>query len=150
MQAREQEPAPKALHWLAVGYISPGAQEWVKEKGGQVFHLSQEGAPVLVAVGIAYDPAGAWTWSRGERQHREGIEFWSHGVLEEASTGIELQYRSIDARTLAEYSSAETTYLILPDEEFNPQTRQVGERGIYRQPDVSTEEVLSLEDDHPF
>jgi hypothetical protein len=73
-----------------------------------------------VAVALAYNPAGAWTWSHGERQHRQGIEFWNTGEIQEASTGITLQYRSTsDSGTIAEYCSCETNYLILPDEEFD-------------------------------
>jgi hypothetical protein len=112
-----------------------------------------------VAVGLAYNPEGAWTWSHGRREHRQGIEYWSFGELQEASTGITLQYRnSVDPRTLAEYCSAETNYLILPNEEFDSQTRQVKKEDQDRDKQVdglsieSTGDSLGSSelDEHPF
>src|SRR5579871_4111135 len=111
-----------ALHWLAVGYVSPNAQQWIEELGGTVLHLSSE--PPIVAVGIAYDPNGAWVWSSGKRQYRQGIELWNTGELQEASTGINLLYKNVQQYTVAEYMSLIDNYLILPDEEFDVETRQ--------------------------
>jgi hypothetical protein len=128
-----QEPQ-MALHWLVVGYVSPGAEKWIKDAGGQVLMLSHS-APLLIAVGLAYDPRGAWTWSKGRQEYRQGIEYWSHGELQEASTGITLRYgNASDPRIQAEYCSCETNYLILPDEEYDPQTGQIKEPGMYGQP----------------
>lgn len=80
------------FHWLVVGYVSPAARAMIKEKGGQLRDLSSE--PPLVAVALAYDPAGVWVWQHGEQQHRAGVEVWSSGYIEEASTGIMLQYHA--------------------------------------------------------
>ncbi len=143
---------PKALHWLIVGYVSPGAQEWIEDLGGRVLPVHRD--PPLVAVALAYDPRGAWTWSRGRQEYRQGIEYWNTGELQEAPTGITLQYgSSTDQCASAEYCSAETTYLILPDEEFDPQTRQVKEPGRDSQPlsPVSLDDsALGESDEHPF
>jgi hypothetical protein len=149
-ESEELMSEQKALHWLVVGYVSPGAEEWIKEAGGRVDHISSE--PPLVAVALAYDPHGAWTWSRGRQEHRQGIEFWSTGEIQEASTGITLLYgNSIDKRTLAEYCSVETNYLILPDEEFDTETRQAIVPVVDSEPLAAVTEGDLLElDDHPF
>jgi hypothetical protein len=120
MNTRTQE-----LHWLVVGYVSPGARSRITEVGGRVIDLSSN--PPLVAVALAYNPTGVWVWNHGRQEHRQGIEFWNTGEVQEASTGITLQYRNIDPHTSTEYSSVETNYLILPDETFDPQTRHVQE-----------------------
>lgn len=123
----------KALHWLMVGYISDGAKAWIEEKGGTVKQVCED--PALFAVGLAYNPAGAWTWSKGRREHRQGVEYWNTGELQEASTGITLQYGNVSAeRSLAEYCSAHTNFLILPDEEIAPAKFAVLEPGAYSQP----------------
>lgn len=139
----------KLLHWLVVGYVSPGAKQWIEEVGGQVLEVSS--VPPLTAVALAYNPAGVWVWSHGRQEHRQGIEFWTTGEIQEASTEISLLYQNIDGKTLAEYSSVVDTYIILPDEEFDPRTRQVKERSAYR-PEVPVEEEYSLLslDDCPF
>jgi hypothetical protein len=142
-----------ALHWLVVGYVSPGAQEWITDIGGQVREVSSD--PPLVAVGLAYNPTGAWTWHKGRQEHRQGIEYWSAGELQEASTGITLQYgNSVTPRTLAEYCSADSNYLILPDEEYDVSTGQIQEPGIHTQPieAVTWNDALidDVDDDHPF
>jgi hypothetical protein len=114
----------QALHWLMVGYVSDGAKAWIERVGGKVITLHQD--PTLIGVALAYDPDGAWTWSNGEQQLRKGIEYWTTGEIQEASTGITLQYGSTcHARAEAEYYSADTTYLILPDEEFDHSTGTV-------------------------
>lgn len=142
----------KAFHWHVAGYVSPGAQEWILEKGGQVLPLHRE--PPLVAVALAYDPGDAWTWSKGRQEYRQGIAYWSTGELQEASTGITLQYRSSsDQWTLAEYCSAETTSIILPDEEYDPKTHQVKAPGMYHQPLETAnydDTALGDIDEHPF
>ncbi|MBO0777261.1 MAG: hypothetical protein J2P37_00335 [Ktedonobacteraceae bacterium] len=125
------EEAQKALHWLTVGFISDGARKWVKDVGGQVRELSDD--PKLIAVGLAYDPAGTWVWSRGEQQFKRGIEFWSSGEIQEASTSINLLYASTKG-TPAEYASAETCYLCLPDEEYDEATGNVKGPGQYETP----------------
>jgi hypothetical protein len=139
------------LHWLVVGYVSPGAKQWIEEKGGQVLEASSD--PPLVAVGLAYNPAGAWVWTHGRQEHRQGIEFWNTGEIQEVSTGISLQYRNSNGSRDAEYCSAETNYLILPDEEFDPETRQVKEHSTcMNRVELPSEEedLLSSLDDHPF
>lgn len=128
----------RAVHWLVVGYVSDGAREWIEKVGGRVMRLSNQ--PSLIAVALSYDPRGAWTWSKGQSQHRQGIEFWTSGEIQEASTGISLQYRSSDRRIMAEYCSAETNYIILPDEEFDVATGKV------KEPEVSTEEPSTNDD----
>jgi hypothetical protein len=156
-----EEAKQTAFHWFVVGYVSPGAEAWIKNVGGQVLHL--DSTPRLVAVALAYNPAGAWTWSHGERQHRQGIEFWNIGEIQEASTGITLQYRSTsDTRTVAEYSSCESNYLILPDEEFDITTGKVKEPDPDQEvpEDTSRQELPSTSflgdsnledlDDYPF
>ena len=61
-----EQTVQKALHWLVVGYVSPAARTWIEEKGGQLRDLSSD--PPLVAVALAYDPAGVWVWQHGEQQ----------------------------------------------------------------------------------
>lgn len=119
----ETQTTVKALHWLVVGYVSDGAKAWIEETGGQVRPLSED--PKLTAVALAYNPQGSWVWSKGRQEHRQGIEYWSTGELQEASTGITLQYgNSANSHALAEYCSAETNYLILPDEIYDSTTCQ--------------------------
>lgn len=146
-----------ALHWLVVGYVSPGAEKWIKDAGGQVLSVNSE-IP-LIAVGLAYDPNGAWTWSHGRREHRQGIEFWSSGELQEASTGITLRYGTrSDSYALAEYCSAKENYLLLPDEEIDPTTGNEKESGMYDVliPEPVTTNSASSDfdlgdlDEHPF
>ncbi len=117
-----EEAKQLALHWLAVGYVSPAARAWIKKVGGNITDLSS--IPSLVVVALAYNPAGVWTWSHGKQEHRQGVEFWNTGEIQEASTGITLQYKGT-GDSAAEYTSATETYLILPDEEFDPEIRQV-------------------------
>jgi|SRR6266581_7893656 len=135
-----------------VGYVSSGAQEWITDKGGQVRELASD--PRLIAVGLAYNPAGAWTWSHGRKEYRHGVEYWNTGELQEASTGITLRYEnSVTPRTLAEYCSADKNYLILPDEDIDPATFQIREPGAYTQPLEPTpwnSDHLDDLDDHPF
>lgn len=128
IQDESESTEQRAYHWLVVGFVSPAARAVIVEKGGQVRDLSDD--PPLVAVALAYDPAGVWSWSRGEQQHRTGVEFWSHGYLEEASTSLMLQYGAATGGS-PEYASVIETYLVLPDEDFDAQTRQVreGEQG---------------------
>ncbi len=137
-----------AFHWLVVGYVSPAARAVIEEKGGQLRDLSSD--PPLVAVALAYDPAGAWSWSHGEQQRRVGVEFWNHGYIEEASTGIMLQYGAVTGGP-AEYASVINTYLMLPDEDFDAQTRQV----VEHEPDMSESQLseaalVSEEGGDPF
>lgn len=135
-----------SLHWLTVGYVSPQAKQWIEECGGSVKQVNEE--PALYAVALAYDPAGKWVWSKGRQQLRAGIEFWTTGEIQEASTGINLLYKSMDSYTSAEYCSAHEVYLILPDEEYDPDTKQVKEPGQYK---IAAElPELSDLDDHPF
>ena len=122
------------FHWLVVGYVSPAARAVIEEKGGQLRDLSSE--PPLVAVALAYDPAGAWSWSHGEQQHRVGVEFWNHGYIEEASTGIMLQYGNV-AGSAPELSSVVDTYIVLPDEDFDAEIRQV----VEHEPDMSESQL---------
>jgi hypothetical protein len=135
-----------------VGYVSPGAEIWIKDAGGQVREVSSE--PRLIAVGLAYNPAGAWTWSHGRKEYRHGVEYWNTGELQEASTGITLRYEnSVTPRTLAEYCSAEKNYLILPDEEIDPTTFKIREPSVTTQPEEPitwSQETLDDLDDHPF
>lgn len=122
-----EQTEQKAFHWLVVGYVSPAARAVIEEKGGQLRDVSSE--PPLVAVALAYDPAGTWSWSHGEEQHRVGVEFWSSGYLEEASTGLMLQYGAVTGGS-PEYVSVTETYLVLPDEDAPDQTRQAGEHEL--------------------
>lgn len=117
-----EQTEKRAFHWLVVGYVSPGARTWIEEKGGQLRDLSSD--PPLVGVALAYDPAGAWSWSHGEQEHRAGVEIWSHGYIEEASTGLMLRYGAATGGS-PEYASVADTYIVLPDEDFDAQTRQV-------------------------
>lgn len=119
-----EQTVQKAFHWLVVGYVSPAARAWIEEKGGQLRDLSSD--PPLVAVALAYDPEGEWSWSHGEQQHRVGVEFWSHGYIEEASTGIMLHYGNV-AGSAPEFSSVVDNYIVLPDEDFDAEIRQVVE-----------------------
>jgi hypothetical protein len=88
------------------------------------------------------------------REHRQGIEFWTTGEIQEASTGINLLYRNIDESTVAEYGSVIDNYLILPDEEFDPETRQVKEQSAIWKArssvDLTDPSSLGSIDDHPF
>jgi hypothetical protein len=142
-------PEGKDLHWLVTGYVSPGARAWIEELGGHVIQLSS--TPSFIAVGLAYDPKGAWVWSHGRREHREGIEFWSSGEIQEASTSINL----LCPRN-AEYRSCETNYLILPDEEFDEATGRVKEPSQHiPMPKEAVvlpygDDSLGNLDDHPF
>ncbi len=124
-EQREQ----KAFHWLVVGYVSPAARAVIEAKGGQLRDLSSD--PRLVAVALAYDSAGTWNWSHGEEQHRVGVEFWSSGYLEEASTGLMLQYGAVTGGS-PEYASVTETYLLLPDEDAPALARQVRKRELGR------------------
>lgn len=65
---------------------------------------------------------------------RQGIEHWSMGEIQEASTGLTLLYGSLAGDYGAEYKSAETTYLILPDEGMDAITFMVRERAIDDEP----------------
>jgi hypothetical protein len=140
-----------AFHWLVVGFISDGAKAWIEEVGGKVVTLHHD--PTLIGVALAYNPDGVWTWSRGRQEYRNGIEYWSTGELQEASTGITLDYGNIDHGT-AEYCSAETNYLILPDEQFDRTTRTakrldpVEDAGS--QFPADDEDLLGDLDDFPF
>ena len=136
------------FHWLVVGYDSPAARAVIEEKGGQLRDLSSD--PPLVAVALAYDPAGAWSWSHGEQQRRVGVEFWNHGYIEEASTGIMLHYDAVTGGP-AEYASVIDTYLVLPDEDFDAQTDRV----VEHEPDMSESQLseaalVSEEGGDPF
>jgi hypothetical protein len=90
-------------------------------KGQGVRDLSSE--PPLVAVALAYDPVGAW------------------------SSGIMLQYGAVTGGP-PEYASVIDTYIVLPDEDFDLETRQV----VKREPgDVSSEPaIVSDEGRDPF
>lgn len=142
-----QRPEGKELHWLVVGYVSPGAKAWIEQVGGHVVCISSH--PAFIAVGLAYNPKGAWVWSHGRHEHRAGIEFWNTGEIQEASTGINL----LCPRN-AEYRSVDTNYLILPDEEFDEETRQVKEPSQHAISSPTgqeiTEDGLGDLDDHPF
>jgi len=113
-----------ALHWMVVGYVSEGARAWIEEKGGSLRDLSIE--PPMVAVALAYDAAGVWVWQHGEQQHRVGVEIWNNGYIEEASSGIMLQYGAVTGGA-AELASVTDTYILLPDEDFDAQAHQVME-----------------------
>lgn len=145
-RARMTEEKKLSLHWLTVGYVSPQAKQWIEECGGSAKQVNEE--PALFLVALAYDPAGKWVWSKGRQQLRAGIEFWSSGEIQEASTGITLQYRNIDRYHEPHYESAEENYLILPDEEYDPATGKVKEPGQYKL-DAELPE-LPGPDDHPF
>jgi len=139
-------PEGKDLHWLVTGYVSPGAKAWIEQLGGHVIQLST--TPSFMAVGLIFDPKGAWVWSHGKQEHRQGIEFWNTGEIQEASTGIYLLYPQN-----AEYRSAETNYLILPDEEFDEETGQVKEPSDFvpmPAQETVAEDSLGDLDDHPF
>lgn len=142
-----EQTAQKALHWLLVGFVSEQAKQWIEEKGGQVKQVNE--APALFTVGLAYDPAGKWVFSKGESQLRQGVEFWTTGEIQEASTGINLQYRNTDPHISAEYCSAEENYLILPDEEYDATTGTVKEAGQYKNEPLESLAPGSP-DDHPF
>ncbi len=122
------------FHWLVVGYVSPAARAVIEEKGGQLLDLSSD--PPLVAVALAYDPAGVWVWQHGEQQHRVGVEVWSSGYIEEASTGIMLQYGAVTGGS-PELASVIDTYIVLPDEDFDAQTRHV----VEHEPDMSESQL---------
>lgn len=157
-------PEDKAIHWLVVGYISDGARAWVESLGGRVLQLSA--TPSLIAVGLFYDKSGAWVWSHGKREHRQGIEYWSQGEIQEASTGITLIYRHMGDYTDPAYCSMDTNYLILPDEVFDPKTGRVKEpsdfvpmpkeatgtavESLPQQTQTVDDEGLEEIEDHPF
>ncbi len=139
----KEEAKSLALHWLTVGYVSPAAKAWIEKVGGSVFDLSN--VPPLVAVALAYNPVGAWTWSHSKQEHRQGVEFWNTGEIQEASTGITLQYRGIGDKT-AEYTSVTDTYLIMPDEEFDPKARKVKAPSAYSEPSCSSTDTWGNSD----
>jgi hypothetical protein len=116
LDRKEHHMKNKALHWLVVGFVSDGAKAWIEEEGGKVVTLHND--PLLIGVALAYDAAGTWVWSKGRQVYRNGVEYWSTGELQEASTGITLLYGNVE-NEIAEYCSAETNYLILPDETFD-------------------------------
>jgi hypothetical protein len=135
-------------YWLVVSYVSDGAKKWIEDVGGQVMAL--EGGPVpLFAVGLAYNPEGGYSYSHGRREHRQGIEHWNLGEIQEVSTGITLIYKAKTGENVAEYTSCTETYLILPDEEFDKATNKVKEPGMYGQPENENYTLDDL-DDHPF
>lgn len=144
-----EQTTQKAFHWLVVGYVSPGVRAWIEEVGGNVRELSSD--PPFVAVALAYDPAGSWSYSHGEQQHRVGVEFWSNGYIEEASTGIMLQYGAVTGETPT-LASVTDTYLVLPDEDFDIQMRQVVEQNPDETNDdqLPESDLLSDEDTNPF
>lgn len=109
----------KALHWLTVGYVSPDARKSITDLGGRIDEISHE--PPFIAVGLAHDPAGYWSWSHGERQHRDAIEFWNSGEIQMEHMTLQWGPRN------AECYSMESTYLIQPWEEFDEGTHQVKE-----------------------
>lgn len=135
-----------ALHWMIVGYISPAAKTAVEDLGGRVEMLEHK--PPFIAVGIAYDPAGATIWSSGNKcfEHKTGLEYWNSGEIQEPSTGINLQ---LGPRS-AECYSVEETYLILPDEEYDSATRQVGEREMVPTEPASASSGSQGDDFDPF
>lgn len=119
-----REEGKLLLHWLMVSYVSPGAKDWIERVGGRVLPVSSE--PPLIAVGIAYHPEGCWKWRGGHQEKVQGLQFWSSGEIQEPYTDINLIYKPIHDRwVVAEYCSADDTYLILPDEEFDRETRAV-------------------------
>lgn len=106
-----------SLHWLTVGYVSPSAKEVIIAHGGRVDEISHD--PAFLAVGLAHDPAGYWSWSHGERQYRSSIEFWN-------TEEIQMEHLTLQwGPRCPEYHSVEDTYLIQPWEDFDPETRQV-------------------------
>jgi hypothetical protein len=144
------EETKLSIHWRVVSYISPKAAEWVKQTGGQVMSLSGGPAP-LVAVGIPYNPEGSWGWSHGQRQHREGLEFWNLGELQVPATGMTLQYRDKTGESIGEYASVTDTYFIMPDEEFDKNTGQAKEQPEEEEdiPEHTNIDWGNI-DDHPF
>lgn len=110
----------KKLHWLAVGYVSPDAKKTIEEQGGRVDEISHD--PPFLAVGLAYDPAGYWSWSHGQRQHRSPVEIWNSGEIQMEHLTLEWGPRN------AECYGIEETYLIQPWEEFDRQARKVKEQ----------------------
>lgn len=154
-QIDTEETTILAQHWIMVGYISDKAKEWITDCGGQVKQVNDE--PTLYAVGIAYKPDGCWNWSKGKKQFRQGIEYWSSGELQEAATGITLLYQSWEkGNATAEYCSADTVYLICPDEEFDVATMQAKPVSVDTAVDRTLEHVMAntgddgFLDDHPF
>jgi hypothetical protein len=109
-----------AFHWLVVGYVSPAARKSITDLGGRVDEISHE--PPFILVGLAHDPAGYWSISHGQRQHRAPFELWNSGEIQ--MEHITLQW----GPRMAECYSVEETYLIEPDEEYESAKKQVKER----------------------
>ena len=126
------------FHWMVVGYVSPGAEKWITDVGGCIQHF--ETTPPLVVVGLAYNPDGVWGWNHGQWQLRKGIEFWNSGDIQEGSTGITLHMGNrVSGQGLAECESVDGNYLILPDEQMNPETF------VIKEPQCSREQAAELE-----
>jgi hypothetical protein len=66
------------------------------------------------------------------------VEFWNNGYIEEASTGIILQYGAVTGGS-PELASVIDTYIVLSDEDFDPQMRQV----VEWEPGSINEQMLS-------
>lgn len=132
----------KQLHWLAVGYISPDVKKTIEELGGLVNSIDH--APPFYAVGLPYDPAGYWSWSHGQRQHRDYIEFWNTGEIQMEHITLQWGPRN------AEYRSINETYLIQPWEEFDAEKRQVKEQEESAAPVASSSPGPVGDDFDPF
>lgn len=132
-----------AFHWLVVGFVSDGAKAWIEGVGGKVVPLYND--PPLIGVALAYDPDGTWVWSKGRQEYRHGVQYWSTGELQEASTGLTLLYGNVD-NEVAEYCSAENNYLILPDETFDCVSRTATRFAYANEPAT----FPSIDDDDPL